>query len=427
MSKHHDSHTALWLTELGWGSAHRTRRWPLNKGLRDRSGCCRSRSELVLNRRSSWHIERLFWFDWRDPPRGTGDYCSFCASAGLLATTTSRSPPTAPSGTSPVRADPEPARLAHEAPSSFLLYDFRGMRGAWRQQGGDRLSDRRSHRRDGASLLGASAASAARSEFYGIVQAGRSTTRTSRGCRRPGCGRTASCSSGAGSSRPRARSSGVDRQLHRRARLARDPAVPSSGERRAGSAGALRSPRSAAPPSKRLAGLPDGRWWRATAPAAATGGPPTTSSSGPNATPLPIQSWQIWNEPNLKKFFAPGQPVTGQVRPPAPDLPRRDQEQGPEGPDRAGRDAGPRRLEGLGLPQEHLRGARDQELLRRHRAAPLCPRSGRGAQRDPEVPHGRWRATATPRRRSGSPSSPGDRRLRTASGSTRGSRARRSC
>jgi hypothetical protein len=26
---------------------------------------------------------------------------------------------------------------------------------------------------------------------------------------------------------------------------------------------------------------------------------------GANATPLPIQSWQIWNEPNLKKYFAP--------------------------------------------------------------------------------------------------------------------------
>ncbi|MGH2964551.1 MAG: Ig-like domain-containing protein [Solirubrobacterales bacterium] len=26
---------------------------------------------------------------------------------------------------------------------------------------------------------------------------------------------------------------------------------------------------------------------------------------GPNATPLPIQAWQIWNEPNLSKFFAP--------------------------------------------------------------------------------------------------------------------------
>ena len=26
---------------------------------------------------------------------------------------------------------------------------------------------------------------------------------------------------------------------------------------------------------------------------------------GADATPLPIQSWQIWNEPNLKKYFDP--------------------------------------------------------------------------------------------------------------------------
>jgi hypothetical protein len=29
------------------------------------------------------------------------------------------------------------------------------------------------------------------------------------------------------------------------------------------------------------------------------------SQFGANATPLPITSWQIWNEPNLKKYFAP--------------------------------------------------------------------------------------------------------------------------
>ena len=27
---------------------------------------------------------------------------------------------------------------------------------------------------------------------------------------------------------------------------------------------------------------------------------------GVDATPLPIRFWQVWNEPNLKKYFAPG-------------------------------------------------------------------------------------------------------------------------
>ena len=35
---------------------------------------------------------------------------------------------------------------------------------------------------------------------------------------------------------------------------------------------------------------------------------------GQSATPLPIQSWQIWNEPNLKKYFTPGS-TTLQARP----------------------------------------------------------------------------------------------------------------
>ena len=35
------------------------------------------------------------------------------------------------------------------------------------------------------------------------------------------------------------------------------------------------------------------------------------SQFGANATPLPITSWQIWNEPNLKKYFAPA-PSPGQ-------------------------------------------------------------------------------------------------------------------
>ena len=80
---------------------------------------------------------------------------------------------------------------------------------------------------------------------------------------------------------------------------------------------------------------------------------------GPSATPLPIQSWQIWNEPNLKKFFSPGatRPAIGpEVRHAAADLPRRDQEPGSAGPDRARRHARPSRgLEGLGLPRRPLR------------------------------------------------------------------------
>jgi hypothetical protein len=84
MRKRRDSSTSLWLTEMGWGSARPTRRFPLNKGPRGQKQMLRKSFALVLHHRKPWHVQRLFWFDWRDPARGVGGYCSFCPSAGLL-------------------------------------------------------------------------------------------------------------------------------------------------------------------------------------------------------------------------------------------------------------------------------------------------------------------------------------------------------
>ena len=156
------------------------------------------------------------------------------------------------------------------------------------------------------------------------------------------------------------------------------PAVwgnPGLGVRRAGAspAGQRRRP-------CRRGGTSSRRWWRATGRAAATGRTGYRQRYGANATPLPIQSWQIWNEPNLQKYFAPELHVGPDVRPAAADLPRRDQEQGSAGPDRARRNARLRGPEGLGLPRPPLLGARDQERLRRRRPAPVRARP-RPAQR----------------------------------------------
>jgi polysaccharide biosynthesis protein PslG len=84
MKARHDRTTALWLTEVGWGSAHHTRRQPLNKGRRGQKRMLQRSFKLVLHKRSRWHVGRLFWFDWRDPAPGTRGDCSFCDSAGLL-------------------------------------------------------------------------------------------------------------------------------------------------------------------------------------------------------------------------------------------------------------------------------------------------------------------------------------------------------
>ena len=60
-------------------------RFGLTKGL---VGQQRLWSNVQVDRhRANWHVQRLYWFDWRDPPPGAPEPCSFCPSAGLLAST----------------------------------------------------------------------------------------------------------------------------------------------------------------------------------------------------------------------------------------------------------------------------------------------------------------------------------------------------
>ena len=98
---------------------------------------------------------------------------------------------------------------------------------------------------------------------------------------------------------------------------------------------------------------------------------------GTSAAPLPIKSWQIWNEPNLKKFFGPGSTSQQTAKKYARLLAISHdaiKSQGSAGHDRPRRHAEHprgRELEGLGLPQQPLRGARGQERLRRRRPASL--------------------------------------------------------
>jgi polysaccharide biosynthesis protein PslG len=80
--KHGDGHTPLWITELGWGS-HHPDRFGLNKGRRGQKRMLTRSFRLIERKRRRWHIQRLFWFEYRDPPRGY-KACSFCPYAGLL-------------------------------------------------------------------------------------------------------------------------------------------------------------------------------------------------------------------------------------------------------------------------------------------------------------------------------------------------------
>jgi hypothetical protein len=75
--------TPLWITELGWGSG-RPDKFGLSKGPVGQARLLTASFKLILNRRKAWNVQRLFWFDWRDPSTATAGKCSFCASAGLL-------------------------------------------------------------------------------------------------------------------------------------------------------------------------------------------------------------------------------------------------------------------------------------------------------------------------------------------------------
>jgi polysaccharide biosynthesis protein PslG len=82
MKRHGDRRADLWITELGWGSGPPDH-FGLNKGLQGQKRILKRSFRLIVHHRRGWHVERLIWFDFRDPPRNTGG-CSFCDSAGLF-------------------------------------------------------------------------------------------------------------------------------------------------------------------------------------------------------------------------------------------------------------------------------------------------------------------------------------------------------
>ncbi len=82
MRRHRDKKTPLWVTEIGWGS-HHPDRFGLNKGVKGQKQMLRKSFRLIVQHRRAWHVSRLIWFDFRDPPSDRGG-CSFCTSAGLL-------------------------------------------------------------------------------------------------------------------------------------------------------------------------------------------------------------------------------------------------------------------------------------------------------------------------------------------------------
>ncbi len=80
----------MWLTEVGWGSEKNGQ--SLNKGIGGQAKLLKKSFKTTLKHRKKWKIGRLFWFDWRDPPKAAPVGCSFCPSAGLLRPDRSKKP-----------------------------------------------------------------------------------------------------------------------------------------------------------------------------------------------------------------------------------------------------------------------------------------------------------------------------------------------
>ena len=82
---HGDSATPMWLTEWAWGSGPPDQ-FGHNVGLTGQQTMLNNSVKLVLQQRTAWNIQRMYWFLWRDPEPGSfyAHLCSICGTAGLL-------------------------------------------------------------------------------------------------------------------------------------------------------------------------------------------------------------------------------------------------------------------------------------------------------------------------------------------------------
>lgn len=83
LKKRGEEATPLWVTELGWGSDPPDD-FGLNKGINGQKRLLAGSFKMLSDHREDWNVQRVYWFDWRDPANPEEVMCSFCASAGLL-------------------------------------------------------------------------------------------------------------------------------------------------------------------------------------------------------------------------------------------------------------------------------------------------------------------------------------------------------
>jgi polysaccharide biosynthesis protein PslG len=83
IKRHHDN-AKMWVTEMGWGSAPRSKKSQLLKGVQGQKKMLKKSFHLLIRHRKGWHLKRVYWFLWRDAAPDAQVNCSFCSSAGLF-------------------------------------------------------------------------------------------------------------------------------------------------------------------------------------------------------------------------------------------------------------------------------------------------------------------------------------------------------
>ncbi len=86
MRRYGDPRTALYVTELGWGSDPGPTRW--QRGLAGQAEALSESFEMLSANRLRWGVRGAWWYTWSDE----GGTCIFCTSAGLLTTSREAKP-----------------------------------------------------------------------------------------------------------------------------------------------------------------------------------------------------------------------------------------------------------------------------------------------------------------------------------------------
>ena len=85
MNHHGDKDEPLWIAEIGWGSLPKnSANGGATQGLQGQKRMLKQSFEALKKKRKRWHIEKVLWFNFRDPAGGDPRICAYCTSAGLL-------------------------------------------------------------------------------------------------------------------------------------------------------------------------------------------------------------------------------------------------------------------------------------------------------------------------------------------------------